>query len=103
MFFRPGGTAFNGVDAVRQLKVSFSLNTMLGVGYILGLFTHYSKIVEIIYIVLNGLTGFFVLMLFGILNPTTRKSVKRKAPSGNTAMSSLNKKSPQYRPIEKPN
>ena len=55
----------------------FSLNTMLGVGYLIGLVVDYSIALEIIFIVINGLAGLFLLCLFGIFNPMTKGAIKK--------------------------
>ena len=50
---------------------------MLGVGYLLALITEFSTILEIIFIVINGLAGLFLLCLFGIFNPMTKAAIKK--------------------------
>jgi uncharacterized membrane protein (Fun14 family) len=55
----------------------FSLNTMLGVGYLIGLVTDFSFALEIIFLIINALAGLFLLCLFGIFNPMTQTAIKR--------------------------
>ena len=55
----------------------FTLNSMLGIGYLIGLVTDFSFACKIIFILVNGLTGLFLLCLFGIFNPMTKAAVKK--------------------------
>ena len=70
----------------------FTLNTMLGISFLVGIVADLSFYTQILYIVLNGLTGVYLLALFGIFNPLAQKTIEKsmKLTSGtNTASSAV--------------
>jgi len=55
----------------------FTLNSMLGAGYLIGLVASFSMAFEIMFVVINGLSGLFLLCLFGIFNPMTKAAIRK--------------------------